>query len=366
MPPLSASMSQCSPALSRLLQGIVTLLYEQPLIFRNLCGHIEADGLLKVHQHLLDQVYQHAYDRFNSRKYHGYHMRANVNNEIRLRAINIMRFALYTSQLINTLQASTQRAALTDDECVAMMMEIAIIADIHRTASTTDVCSRLSEAALLLTVKHQWFATTSTLFVMPSSLFEAGLGLFTRINIRSKRGEWPSIIDFYGTYTNDKQLVDDYEGWTVEGKYGYHLIPVLLDHRVRGASCAASFANDLNGCTLQSNGTIRRNSGFLAYSDTLINNAHIEGGERETSPPAIVATRDIDAGFEIMVSYGSAYWGYRTVKSISAHREDLYGKPCSYFVHWKSGKATWITADNVARCPLIVKAYHDTDEQLVI
>lgn len=120
--------------------------------------------------------------------------------------------------------------------------------------------------------------------VKRSTLPGSGKGLFTRRDIR--KGE--RVVEYQGEIINDRECARRAQ----EDKIGY----VLWINRHRGIDAyhcpdaLARYANDARGL-IRVNG-IRNNSEY-----------EIEGGRGY-----IIATRNIKAGSEILVSYGAEYW----------------------------------------------------------
>lgn len=119
------------------------------------------------------------------------------------------------------------------------------------------------------------------LYIQPSTLPGAGMGLFTRVDI--PRGTL--IIEYLGTVTTWKEVMHD-----VDNPY---LCYVNRNHVINGAphpEHLARYANDAAG-PVRIEGV--RNNSFFEIDGIRV---------------FIKATRRIPAGSEIFVNYGKEYW----------------------------------------------------------
>ncbi|MBX2980120.1 MAG: SET domain-containing protein [Flavobacteriales bacterium] len=124
------------------------------------------------------------------------------------------------------------------------------------------------------------------LYVQPSRIPHAGMGLFTAISLH--RGD--VIAVFLGEQLTDVEA----ERRSDAGEDAYFV--TLLDGGTLDSmhtDCFAKYANDVEG----------------PGNSRLRNNAVITLDEEDR--PCIVATRSIKAGGEVFVGYGKAYWKKR-------------------------------------------------------
>ena len=124
------------------------------------------------------------------------------------------------------------------------------------------------------------------LYVQPSLITGAGRGLFTAIPIH--RGEVVAV------FTGERLTANEARHRAEQGNDGYFV--TLLDGSTLDSmhnDCFAKYANDVEGP-----GTSRkRNNAVITLDDT--------------DRPCVMATRRIDAGGEVYVAYGKAYWSKR-------------------------------------------------------
>ena len=125
---------------------------------------------------------------------------------------------------------------------------------------------------------------TSDLIVKKSKLPKAGKGLFTKRDI--KKGE--RFVEYLGEIVTEKELdrraEDDIYG------YAFYISKNRCIDAFYTPDELARYANDANGLTKVKG--LKNNSSYTIYK----NRGWIE------------AERDIKAGEEIFVSYGSEYW----------------------------------------------------------
>lgn len=120
------------------------------------------------------------------------------------------------------------------------------------------------------------------LFIKRSQIRQAGLGLFTKININ----KGACIIEYKGSLENWKDVKD-------EDGYNVYLLRVDVRHAINALpykKALGRFANDAKG--------INRVVGLSNNAEYLI----------EGKRCFIYATKGIKKGEEILVSYGRSYW----------------------------------------------------------
>lgn len=117
--------------------------------------------------------------------------------------------------------------------------------------------------------------------VKSSSIPGAGNGLFTKVAIE----KGARIAEYKGRITTWKEVEHQWNN-----PYLYVVSPGRVIDASRTKSCIARFANDAKGLTKQkgrTNNAEFQNDGLRVY---------------------MMATKNIEAGDEIFVSYGKAYW----------------------------------------------------------
>jgi len=120
------------------------------------------------------------------------------------------------------------------------------------------------------------------LIVKRSGLAGSGKGLFTRINIPSGT----VIAEYKGTVSSWKEA-DHADG---KNKYILYISRNRVIDAKPHTDYLARYANDAQGTSKQKG--IHNNSEYVEDNDKVF----------------IVATKDIPAGGEILVSYGKGYW----------------------------------------------------------
>lgn len=119
------------------------------------------------------------------------------------------------------------------------------------------------------------------LVVKRSTIPGAGKGLFTKVPIE----KGTRIVEYKGRITTWKEVE-----WDSENKYLYTINPDHVIDAGRTLKALARYANDAKGLSRVkgvTNNCIYVNDGLRAY---------------------IESVKDIDAGAEILVAYGKAYW----------------------------------------------------------
>lgn len=117
--------------------------------------------------------------------------------------------------------------------------------------------------------------------IKPSSIPQSGKGLFTRIFIP----KGTRILEYKGKITTWKEVKDDYTNVYLYTIKPNHVIDARHDKKV-----LARYINDAKG---------------LVKIKGLSNNAEFVN---EGLRAFVVATKDIQPGSEIFVSYGKPYW----------------------------------------------------------
>lgn len=273
-------------------QGLLTLLYENSSATKLLLSCVDVDGKLpplfcKRHMHLAD----HAYEAWQHESYNGYRASGCTGKR---RLFDLIR------NIMNYFTWNSGKNQLTDSDCIAYLQHLDDIS--VAVTYSSDARDNFFDPV------QQWFGTNTLVFVSPSTITNAGMGLFARSRLQYQQcAKKPFVLSlFWGKWTKNQTQIDR-AVWSIEATGGWcHVHSDVPKRRVEGLDSAASFANDI---TLNS---LTRASGHMQSTFSHQNNMRISGGtvpsiRRNGSAPYVMLTKTVNAGQELCVGYGKTY-----------------------------------------------------------